>query len=368
MPIDSKIRRIIKSNGHIKIDDMMREVLSINPSSYYRSVKTIGENGDFITAPEVSQLFGETIALWAIEKWQKIGSPSKFLLLELGPGQGQLMKDFLRVAKLVPEFYNGANLYLMEINSHFIEKQKENLSQHHKNICWISNIEEIPKIPAIIIANEFFDALPIKQYVKVKDKWFESILVIDPKDEGIKYDKIALHSVLQKQFQLDHINSQDGAVIEESIESLNIVRFLSDHLSKYTGSALIIDYGYNIDSQDRKRNQYNATLQAIKNHQYHSVIDSLGEADITAHVDFNALKNRAHQSGILNHNIVDQKDFLIQYGINIRLDILKEQASAEDRNILDNQVFRLISKDQMGQLFKVLELCAFLDENQTIPT
>lgn len=356
MPIDSKIRSIIKENGHIKIDDMMREVLSAGSGSYYKSLKNIGENGDFITSPEISQLFGETIALWAIEKWQQLGMPKRFTLIELGPGEGKLMQDFLRTAKLVPEFYNAIRIYLLEINPYFIKKQKASLTSYNKNIKLFTNIKKIPKTKAIIIANEFFDALPIKQYMKVKNKWFELVLVVDPIDGRIKYQKTELHKALQHQFLLEHIRSQDGAIIEESVESLNIIRFLSKHLCTYGGAGIIIDYGYNIKTENRTRGQYNSTLQAIKNHQYHSIIDSLGEADLTAHVDFNALKKAAVEQGINNHNILSQKEFLVKYGIEIRLQTLKNTASQKESDILDRQVFRLTSAKQMGKLFKVLEI------------
>ena len=368
MPIDSNIRNIIKTNSHIKIDDMMREVLSNTPNSYYKITKNIGEHGDFITSPEISQLFGEIIALWAIEKWQELGSPKKFTLIELGPGQGQLMQDFLRVAKLLPEFFNAAQIYLLEINPHFIKKQQTKLIEYNKNIIWISDIKQIPKLPSIIISNEFFDALPIKQYMKVKDQWFESILVIDPIDERIKYGKIELHSALQKQLALDHINAKDGAIIEESIESLDIIRSLSKHLYTYGGAKLIIDYGYAFEAPIRRRGQYNSTLQAIKNHQYHSIISSLGEADLTAHVDFDALRKAAHEQGVNNYSISSQKEFLIKYGIKIRLQTLKTNASQEDKEILDKQVFRLTSSQQMGELFKVLELITISTKKQISST
>ena len=356
MSIDTKIRSIIKKNGHIKIDAVMHEVLSASSGSYYKSLKNIGKNGDFITSPEISQLFGETIALWAIEKWQQLGMPKCFSLIELGPGEGKLMQDFLRTAKLVPEFYNAIHIYLLEINPHFIKKQKACLTSYSKNIEWSTNIKTVPKTKAIIIANEFCDTLPIKQYMKVKNKWFELVLVVDPIDRGIKYETIELHKALQHQFLLEHIRSQDGAIIEESVESLNIVRFLSRHLCDYGGAAIIIDYGYNIKTESRTRGQYNSTLQAIKNHQYHSIIDSLGETDLTAHVDFNALKKAAIAQGINNYNILSQKEFLVKYGIEIRLQTLKNTASQKESDILDRQVFRLTSAKQMGKLFKVLEI------------
>lgn len=356
MPIDSNIRYHIKEHGHIKIDDMMREALSANNNSYYKSTKTLGEEGDFITSPEISQLFGEIIALWAIEKWQILGSPEKFALIELGPGRGKLMQDFLRVAKLDTKFYAAIEIFLLEINPFFVNLQKASLIEYNKSVSWIKNIEEIPQIPSIFIANEFFDALPIKQYLKVKTKWYESTLVTDPVDGRIKFSKIELHKALQNQLLLEHQNAKDGAIIEESIESLNIIRKLSKHIQKNNGTALIIDYGYNIYSSERRRDQYNSTLQAIKNHQYSSIIDTLGEADLTAHVDFNALSKAAIEQNIKNISYGTQKEFLLKYGIKLRLESLKNTLSHEDFAVIEKQVFRLTSTRQMGELFKVLEL------------
>jgi SAM-dependent MidA family methyltransferase len=356
MAIDFGIRNIIKSDGHIKIDDMMREVLRAHSDSYYRKIRNIGIKGDFITSPEISQLFGEMIGLWAIEKWQQLGRPGRFTLLELGPGQGKLMQDFLRVAKLVPEFYKAAEIYLLEINQYFIKKQRARLEQFDKEITWISDVKKLPEDPLIIIANEFFDALPIKQYVKVKTKWFESVLVVDPVDGRIKYSKMAIKDLLQKQLLLDHPNAQDGAILEESVESLDITRILSKHLKSYCGAALIIDYGYDINTETRDRGQYNSTLQAVKNHQYSSIIETLGEADVTAHVDFNALKKAAYEQAVRDCFVSSQREFLLKYGIELRLSELKKKVTTEQADILNKQVFRLISEKQMGQLFKVLEL------------
>ncbi|NRB11401.1 MAG: SAM-dependent methyltransferase [Rickettsiaceae bacterium] len=359
MPIDSKVRKVIKKQGHIKIDEMMRQILSVNKGSYYRTKKDIGAKGDFITAPEISQLFGEVTAFWAIEQWEKMGCPKPFLLLELGPGQGVLMQDLLRVAKLKPEFFAAANIHLLEINPYFKAKQKSNLNIYGKELTWLKSINEIPKIPIIMIANEFFDAMPIKQYKKIKKKWYESTMVIDPLDGRIKYSNIAIKERLEKQLNQDHPNAKDGAIFEESIESLEIVRFLARHIKKYTGSSLIIDYGYDIATKSRQRGQYNSTLQAIKNHQYHSVIDSMGEADLTAHVDFQALKKAARQQGIKEYDIYNQAGFLQKYGIILRYQNLQKKLPADEKQILAKQLYRLTDKTQMGELFKVLVIANF---------
>ena len=356
MSVESKIREIIHKNGYITIDEMMRQTLSENPDSYYRSTENIGKYGDFITAPEISQLFGEIIALWAIEKWQELGSPSEFILLELGPGQGQLMQDFLRIAKLVPDFFNGSKLYLLEINPHFMAKQKSKLDEYNKNIQWIRDISEIPQLPSIIISNEFFDALPIKQYIKSDDKWFESVLIIDEGDNSIKYSKIELDDSLNHRLSFDHINAQNGAIIEESTDSIYIIQSLSTHLNSYKGTCLTIDYGYDLDPKTRAHTQYTSSLQALKDHKYQNIMENLGRADLTAHVDFNALKQNFIDS---NEYLYYQREFLLKYGIELRVQLLQKNASNKDQDILKRQLERLISPKHMGELFKVLEVCYY---------
>jgi SAM-dependent MidA family methyltransferase len=356
MPIDSKIRSIIEENGYIKIDDMMRQALSVNSGSYYKSVSDIGASADFITSPEISQLFGEIIAVWLIQQWQKLGSPTEFSLVELGPGQGKLMSDMLRTAKIWPKFFDSIKISLFDINPNFIEKQKQLLARFNKDINWITDLKKLPELPTIFLANEFFDALPIKQFVKVRDTWFESMLIVDPVDGQIKYDKIQIPGSLQEQFAIDYKQANDGAVIEESIESLEFVRQISKKIYECKGAALIIDYGYNISVQDRNEVQYNSTLQAIKNHQYQPIISTLGESDITAHVDFNALTSAASEQGISNFGFLSQRDFLLKYGIGARSTMLKTKLTQNERDIIDRQVLRLTSTGAMGELFKVLEI------------
>ncbi len=256
MPIDSSIRDLISKYGHISVDLLMKEALSSNSSSYYQQQSLIGAGGDFTTSPEISQLFGEIIGLWVIEKWRQLGTPKKINLVEMGPGRGLLMRDLLRVAKLMPEFYNSLQIQLVEINPNFIEWQQSNLSQFNLKIDWLTKIEDIAELPSIMIANEFFDALPIKQYIKVKELWYESIFIADPSDGKIRFDKIGLTKELQAQLLQDHPNAFDGAIVEESLSSLETIRFMLKHIKKFRGNALIIDYGYDVDPKIRARHQY----------------------------------------------------------------------------------------------------------------
>ncbi len=356
MPIEADIRKLIKKQGHLKIDELMREVTSVHKESYYKHTKNLGAGGDFITSPEVSQLFGETLALWAIEKWQQIGKPEKFALLELGPGQGKLMNDLLRTAKIMPSFYKAVSVYLYDVNPHFIKKQEDILAKHNKKITWIENLAMLPGMPTIVIANEFFDALPIKQYKKTKNTWHEVTVKVNPSDQKLRYNKTSLSAALGTQLKADHINAKDGAYVEESIESMKTVRTICKHLKKNKGCCLFVDYGYNIEPDLRTSEQYRSTLQAIKDHKYADILNTLGEADLSAHVDFKALKKAAKQHGVKKGSYSMQKDFLAKYGINLRLSMLKNNASERVAKILDRQYFRLTSEKQMGKIFKVLEL------------
>ena len=357
MSIDHKIREIIEQSGYITCDRLMQEVLHLSPTSYYRQMKSLAEEGDFTTAPEVSQLFGEIIGLWCIKEWQRIGSPKDLNIVELGPGRGLLMRDLLRTAKLVPEFYNVLSIHLIDINENFIIHQKSNLQNFGLPTNWYASIEDIPKKPALIIANEFFDAMPIKQYIKVKESWYERIFVVQPVVDGkIKYDKIAVNKQLQEYLQKTHLDAKDGAVLEESYKSIEIMKFISEHIKELGGSSLIIDYGYDINPNIRTRYQYNSTLQAIKNHKYCPIIENLGEADLSVHVDFYVLKTVAQNSKI---NIIDtilQHDFLIENGILLRKQTLQNKLNPEQAELIERQVNRLISLKEMGGLFKVLQV------------
>ena len=354
MPIDQQVREYISKQGHITVDRLMKEALTASPNSYYKHKNLLGAKGDFITSPEISQVFGEAIGLWCIEFWEKLGKPQKISLVELGPGRGLLMRNLLKVAQIVPEFYEAVQVELVDINPNFIEWQKKNLENFDINIRWLSDIADISKDPSLFIANEFFDALPIKQFIKVKETWFETILVSDPNDGKIKFDKIALNKTLNEQFLNDYPTAYDGAVVEESLESLQVIRTISNHIKVQTGAALIIDYGYYINNLKRTRHQYNSTLQAIKNHQFCPVLDTLGEADLSAHVDFFSLEKTAKEYNIKTSNFLSQRGFLINYGILQRAEMLKKSLEVEAAKIIDRQVERLISPQFMGELFKVL--------------
>lgn len=359
MSVYSAIKSLIKqkgSKGSIFVDEMMRYALSSSPDSYYQTQDQLGALGDFTTSPEISQLFGEIIALWVIERWYQMGCPGETNLVELGAGRGTLMRDILHVAKLVPEFYRSLVVELLEINPYFIAEQQAQLQEFcaTNTLRHLPQIQHMAKLPSIIIANEFFDAVPIKQYIKNKDGWYEVTVNINFSDDQLQFDRTLINQALQDHLLQKHPNAPYGAIIEESPEASSITRFISQHLSSYGGAALIIDYGYDINPEQRTGAQYTPTLQAVIKHQYCPILENLGKADLSAHVDFFALKTIAKTRNIEVSDILTQRDFLINYGILQRAQLLRNKLPMSEANIISRQVDRLIAPDKMGILFKVL--------------
>ncbi len=359
MTIKDRLRNLINSQGFIYVDQMMKEALSANASSYYKKPNILGENGDFITSPEVSQLFGEIIGLWAIEQWQKLGYPPYINLVELGPGRGLLMRDLLRTAILVPAFYQAINIQLLEINPYLVQEQKANLASADKLVLWLRNIKELTPYPTILIANEFFDALPIKQYIKQNDYWHEIVLTVDHDLDHFVFATTSADPDKHEELTKKHHNATHGAIIEESAESLKFITDIAEHFKSFSGSALIIDYGYNIDYSFRSRYQYNSTLQAVKKHKFQPVLASLGDADLSAHIDFYALHKHATKLNINTEPLITQSQFLNKHGIELRLELLCQKLDAKYQPILRKQVERLTAKQEMGKLFKVLVINKF---------
>jgi len=344
--IEQKILTIIEQNSHIPIDQLMEIALSSQDSSYYKTQQVIGSNYDFITAPEISQMFGEIISIWSILQWQKLGQKA-FNLVELGAGTGTLMLDLLRCASRVcPNFIDSiCQITILEINPYFIALQRNKLAKFNIPIKHITSINELEENTSIIIANEFFDALPIKQYKKITSKWHEIV---------VKYKCKLYFDINHEPTNLfrQHINASQGAIIETCPQSIAIVLHICNIIKKYCGSALIIDYGYNHLARQRKPNQYNSTLQAMKNHLFHPVLTNIGNTDLTAHVDFAAITTSILQSGIQNVNFTNQSEFLHHYGIKQRL----TQMIKQNRHLTNNLInqYKYLSH-KMGFLFKVLD-------------
>lgn len=323
------IKKRIAESGAIGIDEFM----SIVASYYYQNKSSIGREGDFITSPEISQMFGEIIGLFCANFWLESNCPV-FNLVEIGPGKGTLMKDVLRVSAKVGGYFDVMqNVYMVETSNKLIEVQKDSLEYYNKCV-WVDHVDKVQKGFNIIICNEFFDALPIKQFIR-RGAEFREIRV------GLVDHEFRFVESNEKFYF--NVNCLEGDVLELSPASRQYALSIADKLRE-GGLALIVDYGY-------LKPIFKNTLQAVRNHTYRSILIDIGEADITAHVDFTSLRDVFLQLGY-EANIVTQGEFLVEYGIEFRARQLIK-AGAEPREIKAS-LERLISPAQMGDLFKVL--------------
>jgi SAM-dependent MidA family methyltransferase len=333
----------------------MRLALSATQDSYYINKQPIGHScdssTDFITAPEISQLFGEMVALWCIDEWLK-SDKLQFNLVELGPGRGTLVYDILRTAsKIAPKFFHSIKkIVLLEINPHLKKIQHERLEFFGIKIQHVTNAKDIERSNSIIIANEFFDVLPIKQYKKADVSNWQEIVVKEQNDQ-LYFD--AIYSKIELS---DYVNAGVNGIVEVSKASIDSMNDYCQILSKHLGAMLIIDYGYYLNPRERQFDQYLSTLQAVKNHKFHDVLENLGSADLTAHVDFYALKQIVSQFCFQKIKLCTQRDFLKLLGIDLRLQKLV-LTNPSNAITLMNQYNYLLGN--MGNLFKVLSINNF---------
>jgi NADH dehydrogenase [ubiquinone] 1 alpha subcomplex assembly factor 7 len=346
-PLETELRRIIALEGPISIFDYMRYCLGHPRYGYYQTRDPFGPLGDFTTAPEISQMFGELIGAWAAAVWQQMGAPERVSLVELGPGRGTLMADALRAAKALPAFHAALGVHLVEMSDVLAAKQRETLAAAGVPVAWHRDIGDIPDAPTIFIANEFFDALPVAHYVRAHDGWHERVV-------GLGADgrlALALNPVPMRNFEQAFAGRVEGAPIGAIIEHrsasymLDIIR----HLKRCGGAVLIIDYGYT-------EGRFGETLQGVRAHQPADVLADPGEVDLTAHVDFAALAHAGTASGAQVGGPLGQGEFLRRLGIEARAARLKAAATPQQQADIDAALTRLTAADQMGELFKVLAI------------
>ncbi len=358
MSIELMLRREISDKGYIDLARFMELNLTSSRFSYYRNSSPLGESGDFITAPEASQLFGEMLGMWCYLCWQQLGRPAKLNLVELGPGRGLMMQDILRSTKNLPEFHNSLNISLFEISEELVKAQTDNLEKYRDKVelHWIDKLAKIDEAPTIFLANEFFDALPVRQFVKIKDEWFENTVATDPETEKFTLRRQRVNELLEQQLSSEHPSARDGAILEESPKTLEYIRTISQILEANDGFALIIDYGYQIPPKTRTKYQYTPTLQAVKNHKYVPIFDSFGEEDLTAHVDFHAIKQKAMEYSSLASDTIKQNELLSNLGIDLRFKQLLNNSNSSQAETLKRGYHRIMDESQMGSLFKAMAL------------
>ncbi len=341
------IHTLIEKNGPISLARYMELALQHPAHGYYRKGDPFGRGGDFVTAPEISQMFGEMIGLWCAETWRAMGKPGHFALVELGPGRGALMQDALRATAKIHGFHQAMELYLMESSEPLRAAQQEKLAAHLP--VYIDDIEKLPPMPVLVIANEFFDALPIRQFEKTVEGWRERLVMADGEE---------LEFVLappDQSFMLFIPESERekpiGTVHEASLPALGIVKQFAKHVVAQGGAALIVDYGYAVPAGK-------ATLQAVSGHRHADVLERPGEVDLTAHVDFSALRQVAQAQGAAAQGPIGQGEFLQALGIEMRALQLKHGATPDQVRDIDSALHRLTDTGEMGVLFKAIAIAA----------
>ncbi len=334
-PLESIIHTEISAKGAMRIDRYMELCLSHPEHGYYMTRDPLGVDGDFTTAPEISQMFGELVGLWLAQKWLDLGSPAAFNLVELGPGRGTLMADILRVGATVPGFLDAAQILMIESSPVLRQTQKTSLAGH--NCSWIGSIAELPAKPSLFVANEFFDALPIRQFQNLGDVWLERVVKLDG-------GKLAFGHVKTNQAGFP-LGLPDGAIVEISEVRRGFAKAIAGKIKSDDGAALIFDYGDVSGSGD--------TLQAVAVHACTDVLSKPGDADLTAHVNFGELAGAVADCAA---HATTQGQFLAAMGIADRASRLKEGKSAKDAEIIDAALRRLTDPSEMGTLFKAMSV------------
>ncbi|WP_372425352.1 class I SAM-dependent methyltransferase [Salinarimonas chemoclinalis] len=345
-PLGAEIRELIAAQGPIPVSRYMALCLGHPRYGYYMTRDPIGLSGDFVTAPEISQMFGELVGLWAAQTWIDLGSPSPFALVELGPGRGTLMADALRAAKVAPGFLEAAAVHLVETSPVLRERQRAALASPPPALAggvhWHARLDDVPDRPLIALANEFFDALPVRQMVRDRGAWRERLVGLDAGGAlGFGLAPDADPSVSWE--------APEGAVLEIAAAGTAVMRALAGRIVAAGGAALAIDYGH-------ARTGFADTLQAIRRHAFADPLVDPGEADVTAHVDFAQLATAAGAAGARVFGPVTQGAFLRALGIEARARALAARASATQSEEIGAALVRLTGERDadMGVLFKAL--------------
>jgi len=340
----NKIINILKEKKSIPLDQFINISLYDKKFGYYMKKNPFGKDGDFITSPLISNLFGEMLAIWCVAFWEYIGKPRKILLVELGPGDGTLCKDLLKTFKQFKNFYNSLEINLLEISDKLKSIQKVKIN--NKKVKWIKNIKEINRGPVIFIGNEFFDALPIKQIYKKKKIFFEKHVALSNDNKKIRFlHKKANSSLIRRIRNLNLISI--GNTIEYPLEAIKFLDAIAKKINKFDGGLLTFDYGY-----EAKKNQN--TLQSVKKHKYTNIFSMPHHSDITSHLNFKLFYKILKKNNLAVKKITSQNEFLKKIGILERANILSKKMTFKEKANMFYRLKRLLDYREMGSLFKVL--------------
>jgi SAM-dependent MidA family methyltransferase len=339
MSLKDRLKRDIAQDGPMTIADYMWRCLLDPKDGYYSTRPALGADGDFITAPMISQIFGELIGLWCVQVWQDLGAPERFNLVEIGPGDGTLISDILRAGRVIPDFLTAAQVVLVEPSLPLRALQLAKVP----NSAYLNDIADISvDVPLIIIANEVLDCLPARQFIRRESKWHERRVGLNDSGELIFGLSDAPSDFIPTP------NGEEGQIYEISPAQRLMAQILSDKLKTATGAALLIDYGRDMPGSGD-------TLQTLYRHQKFTPLEAPGAHDLTVWADFPSVAATARAAGVAISEITTQSAFLQRLGIVTRLEALS--AKNPDRaDVLSRQVERLIAPEHMGELFKVLGL------------
>ena len=334
-----------KKNNLLSLDKFIEESLYNKKFGYYMKKYPFGKKGDFITAPNISILFSEMIAIWVISFWKNLDCPKKFNLIELGAGNGEMMKVMINTFKKFPQFKKSCNIRILE-KSNLLKKIQKKVIKNHE-IKWLNDLKELNNLPCVFIANEFFDALPIKQFIKKENKWHE---------RHVKFNDKLKPEFLDLPFDIKKFEKRIKLKISENQKFIEYSPLTSKYLESITsmiklndGGILIIDYGY-IDKKMKN------TLQAVYRHKYIDVLKSFGNSDITYNLNFYLINRMIKNMGIFFQKTTTQKEFLTKLGILNRAEILSKNMPFSKKADIYFRLKRLIDDKQMGSLFKVLSV------------
>ena len=330
-------------NTSIPLDEFINLSLYDKKIGYYMKKNPFGIKGDFITAPNISRLYSEMIAIWVINFWENLGSPKNLNLVELGAGNGEMMRILIESFKNFPIFFNSLNIFIHEKSPKLIKLQKNKLRGN--NIIWLSNFNKIKKKPTIFLANEFFDSIAIKQFIKLDNSWFERFVNLKNIKKAFFFDKKFNMKKFEKKIKYNISYKQN--FVEYSNIGIKYLKDISKIIKKNNGGILIIDYGY-------LNYKMHNTLKAISNQKYSNVLENIGDSDITHNINFYLFKNIIKKIGKLEENITTQRNFLINIGIQKRAEIISKNLVFSKKVDVYHRLQRLIDQKQMGSLFKVM--------------
>ncbi len=343
--LGERLLDLIAHNGPMTVAQYMGVALYDPLNGYYARRAILGADGDFITAPEVSQMFGELVGLWCAQSWMDLGSPAPLQLVELGPGTGALMSDVWRATKIVPGFHEAARISLVEVSAPMRERQAAMIA----NATWVSRSEEVADGPAIIVGNEFLDCLPIRQFVRTADGWRERLVGVGEERAlafGLSHDAFADDAMIPIVLR----EAPMGSVVEIAPALPTFVAQLAARLHIHGGRALFIDYGAALTTAGD-------SLQAVRGHRKVDPLEDPGSADLTAHVDFATLAALARSAGLDVAGPVAQGAWLKALGMDARAAALS-RAQPDKAETIARQYARLTESDGMGELFQAICLSA----------